>query len=156
MCKNDFFILNVYHLELLPVTSTKQFYGSGSVCFRASGILTSCKYSKENIDFYCFLTSLWLLSLNTVVNVPSKSNNHLGILKTADEKSRIWIRVHKSVVRFRGSGIASVPKCHRSTTLWQVFVSWLKWKFLTEISFEVKGTVTRVWIGSCTVLIDRP
>jgi hypothetical protein len=32
------------------------------------------KYSsKKNLDFYCFVTSFWLLSLKTYVNVPSKS-----------------------------------------------------------------------------------
>ncbi len=31
------------------------------------------KNSKENLDFYCFVTSFLLLSLKTDVNVPSKS-----------------------------------------------------------------------------------
>ncbi len=39
----------------------------------------------------------------------------VGILRVKDENSRIWIRIHWSEARIRGSG--SVPKCHGSTTL---------------------------------------
>ncbi len=73
-------------------------------------------------------TVLWLLydflSWKNDVNVPSKRNEQktleekngfVGILRVKDENSRIWIRIHWSEVRIRGSG--SVPKCHGSTTL---------------------------------------
>jgi hypothetical protein len=35
---------------------------------------SSSKISEKNLDSYCFLTSLGLLSLKNDVNVPSKSN----------------------------------------------------------------------------------
>jgi hypothetical protein len=56
------------------------------------------KYSiKKNLDFYCYVTSLWVLSLKTDVNVPSKSKKQknlffVDILKATDEKSRIRIQ----------------------------------------------------------------
>ena len=37
-------------------------------------ILSSSKNSKKNLDSYCFVTSIGLLSLKNYVNVPSKSN----------------------------------------------------------------------------------
>ncbi len=55
--------------------------------------------SQKNLDFSCFLTSLWLI--------------FVGVLKATYEKSRI--RIRKLVVRIRRSG--AVAKCHRSTTL---------------------------------------
>ncbi len=51
--------------------------GSGSICFwtfRIRILPSSSKTSEKNLDFYCFVTSLWLLSLKNIVNVPSKSN----------------------------------------------------------------------------------
>ncbi len=55
----------------------------------------------KNLDFYCFVTSLWLfLSLKNDVDVPSKRNKHrekklifVGVLKVIDEKSRILSRI---------------------------------------------------------------
>jgi hypothetical protein len=37
-------------------------------------IISSNKNSKKNLDSYCFVTSIGLLSLKNYVNVPSKSN----------------------------------------------------------------------------------
>ncbi len=59
----------------------RQCCGSGSTCFCASWIririlLSFSKYSKDNLDFYCFVTFFYLLSLKNDVKVPvpSKSN----------------------------------------------------------------------------------
>jgi hypothetical protein len=60
------------------------------------------------------------------VNVPSKSNKQknleqnsffVGFLSATDKQSRIRNQIRKSMVRIRGSGSKSVPKCHGSTTL---------------------------------------
>jgi hypothetical protein len=86
--------------------------------------------SKENIDFYFLLLLFDILSLKTDVNVPwekvimkntlKKNLFFAGILSATDEKTRI--RIRKSVVRIRGSGRIR-PKCHRSTTLEEPYVS---------------------------------
>ena len=97
---------------------------SGSTCFWASRIririhqsevwiririrpwirilLSSCKNSKKNLDFYYFVTLFDFLSLENYVNVLSNSNKQkkclnknfflVGILKVNDQKSRI--RIH--------------------------------------------------------------
>jgi hypothetical protein len=49
--------------------------GSGSISQRyGSGSFYQSKNSKKNLDFYCFVTSFWLLSLENDVDVLSKSN----------------------------------------------------------------------------------
>jgi hypothetical protein len=62
--------------------------------------------SRENLDFYCFRTSLLFFILTDVKknlqNVPV-----ISILKANDEKSRIQIRIRKSVVQISGSGSVS-------------------------------------------------
>ncbi len=130
-----------------------QCYGSGSVgsvCFWASWIRirhyfvriqiciririlpsTSKKLRKTLISPF-FVTSYWLLSLKTDVNVPSKNIKQKtlkeNLLSVTEEKSRL--RIRKSVVRIRGSG--SVSNCHRSTTLliYQRFKEILRQKLL--------------------------
>jgi hypothetical protein len=42
--------------------------------FRIRILLSLSKYSKKNLDFYCFVTSFDFLSLKNDVKVPSKSN----------------------------------------------------------------------------------
>jgi hypothetical protein len=96
----------------------------GSVCFLTSRIRSviflyhtdpdpssNKQESKESLDFYYFVTSCWLFIYENLFFV--------CILSATDEKSRIrsWIRICKSVVRTRGSGSGSVPKCHGSITL---------------------------------------
>ncbi len=134
--------------------SQRQCCGSGSAgstCFGASWIririhksevwirilLSLSKYSKKNLDFYCFVTSFNFLALKNYVKVPSKSNMQetfflilffVAILKVSDENRRI--RTHQSEARIRirtkmswirntgqrcGSG--SAPECHGSSTL---------------------------------------
>jgi hypothetical protein len=69
---------------------------------KASVTYPDSKNSKENLDFYCFVTFLDLLSLKNDVNVPSKSYKQknlfififfVGVLKVNDENSRIRIRI---------------------------------------------------------------
>ncbi len=102
---------------------------SGSVIIFIRILPSTNKNSKNTL----ISTILWLLfgflfmkTVKTDVNVPSKSNKQKKLLKTffvdilsaTDEKSKIRIRsrirIRKSVERIRGSG--SVPKYHGSTT----------------------------------------
>ncbi len=61
------------------------------------------KNSKKNLDFYCFVTSLWLFiaeewckcrlpSKSSVISKTSLEKSYVGVLKVTDEKSRIRIR----------------------------------------------------------------
>ncbi len=45
---------------------------------------------KKTLDFYCFVTYLWLFYLWKMMNVPGKKI-FVGILMVTDENSRIWI-----------------------------------------------------------------
>ncbi len=117
-----------------------QSWGSGSVWFWASRIgirhyfvrirslpSTSKKKSKKNLDFYYILTSFWFFMWAYLQKVGTKQkiifcrHRVCPLTKKAWSgsglRSRIRIRIRKSVVRIRGSG--SVPKCHGSTTLGQ-------------------------------------
>jgi hypothetical protein len=73
------------------------------MCFWASRVLlSSSRNTKKNIDSYCFVTSLWFLSLKNDVKVPLKSNkqkNLVDVLKVTDENSRIRIRTKISWIR---------------------------------------------------------
>jgi hypothetical protein len=73
-----------------------------------SGILLwSSKNSKKNLDSYCFVTSLWLFSLNIDVNIASKSNNKqknfknffVAVFKVRGTDPRIRIRTKMSQIR---------------------------------------------------------
>jgi hypothetical protein len=75
--------------------------GFGSISFWASGIRilqSSGKKSKKTLDFYCFMTSLWLFICDNV-DVPQKLRKtfFVGILKVTDEKSRIQIRIRSRI-----------------------------------------------------------
>ncbi len=45
------------------------------------------KNSKKNLDSYCFVTYLWLLSMKNHVNVTSKSNRQ----KNLEKKNNFWL-----------------------------------------------------------------
>jgi hypothetical protein len=70
--------------------------GSGSFHHRA-------KIYKKNLDFNFLGTSYDFISLKIDINAPSKSNKQnqlffVGILEVTGEKSRILIRICKSMV----------------------------------------------------------
>jgi hypothetical protein len=74
------FILNVHKVGHPANQCCGSGSESGSTCFWASRIririlLSSCKNSKKNPDFYYFVTLFDFLSLKNNVNVGSKSNN---------------------------------------------------------------------------------
>jgi hypothetical protein len=46
-------------------------------------LLSSSRNSRENLDFYCFVTSLRILSLKDDVNVPVPSNSD-------EQKQQFW------------------------------------------------------------------
>jgi hypothetical protein len=92
------------------------------VSHRSGSFYDQAKIIRENLDFYCFVTSLILydfLSLKTDImylqqkakNLQKKNIFFVDKFKTTDEKSRIRIRrrirTRNSIVRIRGSG--SVP-----------------------------------------------
>jgi hypothetical protein len=83
---------------------------------------------KKNRAFYCFVTSLWLLSLKNDINVPSKRKKH----KNLREKKLFFVGIFKVTDEKKGSraGFASgsvcprygfVPKCHGSETLAELY-----------------------------------
>jgi hypothetical protein len=49
--------------------------------FRIRILSSTSKKMKKNLDFYCFATSLWYLSLKNDINVPSKRNKHRNLKK---------------------------------------------------------------------------
>ncbi len=108
----------------------------GSVCFWASRIWlryysvririlpSTIKKSKKKPWFLLFCDFLLTFVYENWCKCAFKSTKEknleiklffVGILSATDEKSRI--RIRKSVVRIRGPGFGSVPKCHGSTTL---------------------------------------
>jgi hypothetical protein len=71
--------------------------------------------SKKSLNFYCFVTSLWLFILEDWCKCSPKSNRYKHYFLLASWKEQVRTRFHKSVTRIRGSG--PVPKCHGSTTV---------------------------------------
>ncbi len=67
---------------------------------------SSSKISEKNLDSYCFLTSLGLLSLKNDVNVPSKSNKQKTYYFC-------WL-VERSLTKIAGSGAGSISQSHGS------------------------------------------
>ncbi len=70
------------------------------------------KNSKKNLYFYCFVSSLWLLSMKDNVNVSSKSNKQkktwiifCGFLTVTDEKSRRQIRICTKMLRIHNASL---------------------------------------------------
>ncbi len=108
-------------------------YGSGSFHHQA-------KKSKKNLDFYCFVTSLWLFIFKDWWNIFPKSKKQkylektqifLDILKATNEKSSIQIQIRNSVVRILGSGSVLTERAgswstsrsrSRSVTQWYLSV----------------------------------
>ncbi len=83
---------------------------TGSTCFWSSWIririlLSLSKYSKNNLDFYCFVT-LWLfdfLSLKNDVKVPSKSKMQENFFKKISFLLASW----RSMMKIEGSASGS-------------------------------------------------
>ncbi len=71
-------------------------------------LLSSRKNSKINLDSYCFVTSLWLFSLENNVNVPSKSNKQKKLYKKISFLLASW----RSMTKIAGSG--SISQSHGS------------------------------------------
>ncbi len=69
-------------------------------------ILSLSKNCKKNLDFYCFVTFLWLF---TIVPHPH-TNPCFGPPGSGSIRQRYGLRI-------RGSASGSVQKCHGSTTL---------------------------------------
>ncbi len=75
-------------------------------------ILLSLSHNcKKNFDFYCFVTSFWLLSLKNDVNVPSKSNKQQNF-----QKNSFLLASWRSMKKISGfvSASGSISQRHRS------------------------------------------
>ncbi len=92
---------------------------------------STSKTVSKNLDFFTVLWRLFdFLALKTKINVPSKRNKQNNseffffLLVSCQPLTRIMkgsavrSRIRKLVVRIRGSGSESIPKCHGSTTLY--------------------------------------
>ncbi len=78
--------------------------GSGSVStryrVRIRFLLSSSKHSKKNLDSYCFVTSLWILSLKNDVNVAVASNSNKKKLRKGTDPQ---IRIRTKISRIRNT-----------------------------------------------------
>jgi hypothetical protein len=89
---------------------------------------------KQNLDSYCFMTSLWLVIFKNDVNVHLQSNKQKNLEKngflSASWRSMTKIAGSETIsqkARIYGSG--SVPKCHGYATLAKT-TFFLLWMFL--------------------------
>jgi hypothetical protein len=69
----------------------------------------SSKNSKENLDSYCFVTSLWLFILENDVNVPSKSDKQKN-LEIKISFFNFLLASWRSLTKIAGSGAGAGTK----------------------------------------------